>query len=357
MPDDIPSVTIHDGWLRVHFGGARGCADFHFRWLRHNCDLDRHPQTSERLVDSSELPEDLRITAARIDGDALLVTWAHDHRTSRYKLAWLDRHAYARDRLDRPPPSNVADLEIHRASGGIGEEIAATLVGLAAHGAAVVRRAEGATVAPEDETEAVIAAFAARGLRVVPTHFGRIEDLRTDNTTNENTDQLGYTDAAVDPHTDQPFLETPPRYQLLQAIRAADDGGESALVDAAAAAAYLTSLDAHAAELLRTVPVRFHRKQQAFERVVISPILTGEGDSFRVRYSYFTMAPHQVPFEQMEDWYRAYDRFARLVRDPHHQYRFLLRPGDYVLYDNRRMLHARTRFRGARWVRGIYFDL
>ena len=37
-------------------------------------------------------------------------------------------------------------------------------------------------------------------------------------------------------------------------------------------------------------------------------------------------------------------------------YRFLLNAGDYLLYDNHRMLHARTAFRGARWLRGIYFD-
>ena len=33
-----------------------------------------------------------------------------------------------------------------------------------------------------------------------------------------------------------------------------------------------------------------------------------------------------------------------------------LGPGDFVLYDNYRMLHARTAFRGARWFRGVYFD-
>ncbi len=45
---------------------------------------------------------------------------------------------------------------------------------------------------------------------MVETHFGRIEDLRTDNTTNQNTDQLGYTDAAINLHTDQPFIADPP---------------------------------------------------------------------------------------------------------------------------------------------------
>lgn len=45
---------------------------------------------------------------------------------------------------------------------------------------------------------------------MVETHFGRIEDLRTDNTTNKNNDQLGYTDAAINLHTDQPFIADPP---------------------------------------------------------------------------------------------------------------------------------------------------
>lgn len=36
--------------------------------------------------------------------------------------------------------------------------------------------------------------------------------------------------------------------------------------------------------------------------------------------------------------------------------RFLLRPGDFVLYDNHRMLHARTAFQGSRWLRGICFN-
>jgi gamma-butyrobetaine dioxygenase/trimethyllysine dioxygenase len=56
-------------------------------------------------------------------------------------------------------------------------------------------------------------------------------------------------------------------------------------------------------------------------------------------------------------WYRAHDRFARMTRDPRYMVRFALDPGDFVLYDNHRMLHARTGCRGARWMRGVYFDL
>lgn len=350
-------VDVHDGWLRVTFGDpGGGTADFHLRWLRHNCDVDRHPLTRERIACSSELPDQLGARSAAIEGDALVVTWAHDERTSRYALDWLREHAYARDRAIVPPPSaDPSRLEIALPGATLGELAARALARTNERGAAIVRRGPSAT-RPEDETESILEAFAATGLEVIGTHFGRIEDLRTDNTTNDNTDQLGYTDAAVDLHTDQPFLDRPPRWQLLQSIRAADHGGENDVVDAQAAARHLRSVDAEAYAILTGTPVVFHRRQAAFERTVVSPVLEEAGDAVRVRFSYFTMAPHRVPFERMESFYRAYDRFSRLVRDPRHRTRFTLAPGDFLLYDNRRMLHGRTAFRGARWLRGVYFD-
>lgn len=352
-----PGVQLGDGWLRVDLGDGQGHADFHLRWLRHNCDADRHPTTRERTVDSSELPDDLRVVSAAIEGAALRVRWAHDGRESVYALDWLASHAYAKGREEPPaPPSDVAAITVDGRGLDAAARASAALSLLHAHGIAVVRRDPADATPPEDETERIIDAVTARGVRVVHTHFGRIEDLRTDNTTNQNTDQLGYTDAPVDLHTDQPFIRSPPRWQLLQAIRRADEGGESYLVDAFAAARLLGAHDRRARELLSTVLVRFHRKQRSFESIVDAPIL-GEGPRGPiVRYSYFTMAPHRLPFEDMEEWYRAYDRFARLVRDPRHQYRFTLNAGDFLVYDNHRMLHARTSFRGARWLRGVYFD-
>jgi gamma-butyrobetaine dioxygenase/trimethyllysine dioxygenase len=347
----MTSVVVHDEFIRVVDNGRH--ADFHLRWLRHNCDADRHPVTRERLIDSAELPEQLAVREAAIDDGVLRVTWLHDNRTSRYPLAWLHRHAYAvnREAVARPP-SDVRLLELDGAPGpaAIAGEL---LAKVAQHGAALVRREHGS---PEAETEAWVDALAARGLRVIPTHFGRIEDLRTDNTTNANTDQLGYTDAAIGFHTDQPFLDEPPRYQLLQSIRAADRGGDSILADGEAAFRYLASLDVEAADLLRRTPVRFHRQQKEFEREVVSPIVTLRDGRVHVRSSYFTVAPYQLPFDRMTAWYRAHDQFVRILRDPRHHFAFRLRPGDVLVYDNHRMLHGRTAFAGSRWVRGVYFD-
>lgn len=363
LPAPGPRLEPRDEHLRVHFGdGSPAHADFHWFWLRHHCDGDRHPLTRERTLDASEVPLTIRPRSVALDAAAgqVLIDWDEPSgRRSAYDLAWLRAHAYAPDRVDvPPPPSDVARVTVDARGLAAPAVVEACLRCLRRDGAAVVRGFAGAPGrAPEDDTETLIEALAAAGLSVVGTHFGRIEDLRTDNTTNANTDQLGYTDAPVDLHTDQPFLDRPPRYQLLQCIRPAEAGGDNYLVDALAAARLLEAIDGPAFTRLTTIPVRFHRKQRAFERVVTSPILRLLGPGgFQVRYSYFTLAPFDRPFAEMEAWYRAYGRFARIVRDPRHQYRFRLGPGDFIIYDNHRMLHARTGFSGARWLRGVYFD-
>ncbi len=354
----MSAIVIVDRWLRVPIGD--GHVDVHHRWLRHQSPASRHPITGERTLCSSELADDVRPLQASIEGSSLRVRWSDDGHVAEYDLGWLAEHAYARDRVDvPPPPSDLARIELD-GSGDLGDLVRRAVARIDEQGAVLVRRPH---ARPEEETEAIVDAFAASAYRVVPTHFGRIEDLRTDNTTNANTDQLGYTDSAIDLHTDQPFLEKPPRLQLLHGIRSAERGGENMVADALAAARYLEATDARAVELLTTTPVTFHRKQKTFEKILHSPIVQLESvragqplEPFQVRASYFTLAPYRLPFAKMEEWYRAHDAFFRLVRDPRHQYRFALGPGDFLLYDNHRMLHGRTAFRGARWVRGVYFD-
>jgi alpha-ketoglutarate-dependent taurine dioxygenase len=348
-------LEVHDDWLRVSLGSGEH-ADFHFRWLRHNCDCDRHPLTHERTLCSSELPDDLRASEVSLADQTLFVRWFDGHE-SRYPIAWLREHAYAIDRPAVPPPlADVARVEFSAAGRSIAEIVALALDRVRQHGAAVVRRNAADPTQPEQATEPLIAAIEQLGLAVIPTHFGRIEDLRTDNTTNQNTDQLGYTDAPVDLHTDQPFLDQPPRYQVLQCIRPAVQGGANLLADALAVYRWLELDDPEAAELLATQPVRFDRRQRGFQRAIETPLVIREGERFMVRSSYFTLAPHRMPFARMRAFYRAHDRFVRLLRDPRHHVQVMLDAGDWLIYDNHRTLHARTGFSGARWLRGIYFD-
>ncbi len=332
-------ITIEDG---TSF-------EFHYLWLRHHCDSSRHPQTGERTLDPVEIDPAIEPVSALIEGEGenenLVLTWP-EGLTSRFLVSRLKDQPYAVNlkAVDIPPPDPA------RLTWNDAFSANAILRRVKNEGAVLVR-------GWGEDTEALIGLFEQANLKVRETHFGRIEDLKTDNTTNKNTDQLGYTNSAVDLHSDQTYLEDPPPYQLLQSIRTADSGGESLLTNGRALVDYIKATSRQDYELLTTVPVVFHRVQKNFEKKLSTPLVIEEPDGrVLIRLSYFTLAPFAYPFDLTRDWYRAYTRFTSLARGRHFQYRFLLQPGDFVLYDNLRMLHGRTAFSGPRWVRGIYFD-
>lgn len=242
--DTSASIDAHDTYARIFFGDGEH-ADFHWIWLRHQCPLERHPTTHERTLSPADVPSGVRAETALLKDDVLVIRWrgvGTDRPPSRYPLSWLREHTYSRGRIAPQTGAALAQVEVALdAHGQLPHDWHARV---SRHGVVVGRSGQRNEAGPAD-TERLIEQLEGDGLRVIGTHFGRIEDLRTDNSTNENTDH-GYTDAAIDLHTDQPFLETPPRYQLLHAIRAADAGGESLLADADAAARWLAANDAEA---------------------------------------------------------------------------------------------------------------
>ena len=357
--------------------------DFHWFWLYHNCSLWLHPVTKERIIDVPDIPLDIKPRRVELFGSSIRVVWPAQ-RVSDYPIPWLLENSYAMNHRSASPPANdVSLLEVdyelvHSQSTHPEREYARLLAERINKYGAVVVRNRGT------DTESIIRELLPSGDDVWVSHFGRIEDLRTNNTTNQNTDQLGYTDVGIAPHTDMPFVHNPPSMQLLHGIQKADVGGESYLVDARSAALFLKCINPWAFDMLSTINVKFHRKQKNFEAVTHYPLIQTYGDHvLQIRYSYFTMvclfrplfflhfflrlisffssssffkAPFRVPFEWMRLWYEAYNAFAKILQDEKYQFRFLLQPGDYVLYSNRTMVHAREAFSGPRWVRGAYFD-
>ena len=165
---------------------------------------------------------------------------------------------------------------------------------------------------------------------------------------------------AVELHTDQVFIKTPPTMQMLHCIQPAEQGGDSEFADGAAVGDFMRKHHPLEFHLLTTIPITFHRKQKQFESIVESPIIRVDPATQRVqqiRHSYFTMAPLKLPFHLTEAFYNAYVLFAQLCNSSLFCYRFSLKSGDFVVYDNYRMLHARTAFSGTRrHLRGIYVD-
>lgn len=336
-------------YLRIFFHDPNQFSNYHYFWLRHNCPCCVHPSTKERILCPSDVALDIRPREILRVPDGLCLVWDDGHRST-FSLLWLLAHAYALDEhIADVPTQSLSHIEVSYA------ECRDNLVAvcdryLDEKGAILVR---GCSL----DAEALIQCFTQKQFRLRDTHFGVVEDLRTDNTTNKNTDQLGYTNSAVRLHTDQPFIEAPPQFQLLQCVQTADEGGESVLADAQQVAYHLRDSDRASFEALTEIPVLFHRKQKHFESKIHAPILSFEQGGFRqVRSSYFTLAPQTHSFASMRQWYVAYQKFTGLIEDPEYHFQFLLQPQDFIFYDNFRMLHGRTAFTGPRWVKGVYFD-
>ncbi|KAJ2844713.1 hypothetical protein GGI22_006790, partial [Coemansia erecta] len=344
-------VILKPDWARITFpstepNGESEYADFHYFWLRHNCPClygCRHTVTKERLIDAAVIPLEIRPLRASVESNpednapAVVFVWepiltkddtgklvssaGEKEHVSIFPVQWLRENAYSlsRRRVHELPPHDAALVTIDYndyapEDGSLSDSNsikykAMLFEKLSKYGVAVIRNRG-------DNTEDIVYDFIDSSADVIPTHFGRIEHLRTGNTENANNDQLGYTNSAVRLHTDLCYSESVPGFQFLHCIRPADIGGDNYFVHAESAANYLkTEINSRAYELLTTVPVKFDRKQSKFQAHYTTPILrlsdkvdpkTNERRLEQVRYSYFTQgAQTTVPFSQLREWYEA----------------------------------------------------
>ena len=190
--------------------------------------------------------------------------------------------------------------------------------------------------------------------------FGRLFDVRVEPAPGN----LAYTSQAIRPHTDNPYRDPAPTVQLLHCLRAAGEGGDTGLVDGFAAAAELRTTDAESFGVLAKTPVSFGYVDKETELRASLPLiqLSPRGRVRGVRFNNRSMRPLQRPYAEVTAFYAAYRRWAELLARPERRLDLRLTPGDCLVFDNTRMLHARTAFSvGAgelrRHLQGCYADL
>ena len=155
---------------------------------------------------------------------------------------------------------------------------------------------------------------------------------------------------------------TPSPLQLLACLENSVLGGESAVVDGFAIAQYLQTSDRSAFDILARHPIRFaYEGSNDVSLTSKRPIfeLGPDGELLAVRFNNRSAAPFvDIPFDDLEEFYRAYRRFAECLDNPDFSVRFKLAAGEAFIVDNTRILHARTAFHGSgkRWLQGCYAD-
>jgi gamma-butyrobetaine dioxygenase len=174
------------------------------------------------------------------------------------------------------------------------------------------------------------------------TNYGELFDVRVV----ADPANLAFTSRAIAPHTDNPYRDPVPTLQLLHCLRDADVGGDTGLVDGFAAAAALRAADPAAFALLTSVPWPYHYCDHGTVLRASQPLITlsADGRITGVRLNNRSLGTLRLPQDRVEVAYAAYRTWAALLARPEFLLTLRLAPGDCLIFDNTRVLHARTAF-------------
>ncbi|GAA1404013.1 hypothetical protein GCM10009639_49530 [Kitasatospora putterlickiae] len=326
-------------------------------WLRDNCPCAecRDPRNGQKLFQITDLPQDLAIAArAELDGH-LEVLWSDGHR-SRYPSGWLAVEADGDGRTESDKRLWAAADFAHGVPEAHWEayladpaERAAVLAAVSRSGFAVLRGV------PVRERQVLEVAQTFGYVRA--TNYGELFDVRVEPDPNN----LAFTSAAIAPHTDNPYRDPVPTLQLLHCLENSATGGDSGLVDGFRAAALLREeAPEHFAALTRT-PVPFVFRDRVSELRADRPLIEVDplGRIREVRFNNRSIATLRGPAAELDAFYAAYRAFAAITLRPELRLDFRLDPGDCLIFDNTRLMHARTAFAqdGRRHLQGCYADV
>ena len=345
--------------LSIEWANGR-TSEFASVWLRDNCPSDRDRANGQRLVDIADLPAEPRIRTASIQADSVLVQWEGEPEATVFDLSWLARHAPGEPAYRGPELTNRLWLEgstleasrdfawssLAQARGNPAARLA-WLTHLLQDGIAFLREV------PREDS-GVLDAASLIG-RVAETNYGRVFDVRSV----PQPENLAYSDSGLGLHTDNPYREPVPGFQILHVKVASDEGGESLFADGFAIAEHLRATDPESFRLLTRTAVPFLYRSKDADLYAERPFiqLAVDGAVVAVHYNNRSIAPMRLPADRVEAFYASYRALARLLRDPRFQLKLHLSDGELVAFDNRRVLHGRTAFLSARYprhLRGCY---
>jgi gamma-butyrobetaine dioxygenase len=346
-------------------------------WLRDNCPCTgcMDSRSGQKFVDITDLPAGLAVAAAEEAGDCVAVTYAPDRHRSVFSRAWLAGHAL--DRYGDGDGRTEDDKELWLAAdldrGAARPEASwprylaepAERIG----SLAAVMRLGFVLLHDVPPAPGMVLQVAASFGYVRETNYGSLFDVRVEPA----PDNLAYTSREILPHTDNPYRDPVPTVQLLHCLRAAvkgdgeAGGGDTGLVDGFAAAAALRAEDRAAFDVITGTTVSFGYRDNGTELRASQPLiqLSPRGRVREVRFNNRSAQPLRLPYADVTAFYAAYQRWAELLGQPERRLNLRLAPGDCLIFDNTRMLHARTAFSmpagagasGGRHLQGCYADL
>lgn len=346
--------------VRLRWNGAT--ADLHPLWLRDRTSEPGaiEPTNWQRLFTPLDIPADLAVVSATVDGGLLVTDFSDGHR------AHLDLGTIVRDLGWAPDP------EAPPAPEPWAEPLAETpYVDWAGIGWSRAEADDAAVVGFLDmfyrfgyvvlrntpAEEGVVERVANRIGYISGQNHGWTFDVRFEP---DPTD-LAYTSIELLAHTDEPYRKDQPGIQLLHCIANEATGGDSTIVDGLAAAEALGDASPSWFAALTGIEVDFRYDMGTDTVVNTGHILEYDrhGRYRAMRLNTKLDVPLPRPGDDLDAWYAGRRWLSEWLNDPSHQATFRLEPGDVMFMDNHRALHGRTAFdptTGRRHLQGCYIE-
>jgi len=337
-------------------------SEYHYLWLRDNCHCSEciATLTREQVFEICDVPETIKPQEAYLsDDNRLVIKWDHADHISQYHPGWLFSHCYSdsalkakqwhakvwdKEKIHQELPTNTC-VNIMQSD----QHLLTWLKDLRDYGIALIKSVE-----REPNT---LIKVANRISFIRETNFGTIFNVQA----KADANSTAYTDLRLPLHTDLPTRELQPGLQFLHCLVNDAAGGESILVDGFKIAEHMREHYPEEFENLSSIPMAFYNKDKhsdyRFRGTVI--VLDEKKQVIEVRLANFLRGPIDVPGHQTIALYKAYRCFIRLTREERFQFFHRLNSGDLIVFDNRRVLHARNAFdlkTGSRHLQGCYVD-
>lgn len=338
--------------LRLRWADGRA-TERHVVWLRDGCTCDACVDgfSSQRHLNTADIPDDLAVRSAKVEHGDLAIVWDPDGHESRYAPQALAPRELPNGRSNlwgadlRARVPRASFTEVSRDD----RALARWLGDLRDLGVTVL----GDTPNADGQVERVAELYGYVHEGNDGRHFEVVSSSKPTN--------FAYTPKTLALHTDRPFVDPVPGVQLLHCLAQSAEGGENMLVDGFNVAEKLRRADAPAFATLARIRATFRNRYDQVDLMARHPViqLGHDGRVDAVHINDRAMRPVEAEGADVPAFYRAYRTFFALVRDPANQITVKLRPGDVLVFDNRRVLHGRAGYDAStshRHLQGCYTD-
>ncbi|OWB86131.1 oxidoreductase activity protein [[Candida] boidinii] len=268
------------------------------------------------------------------------------------------------------------------------------------------------------ENDKILTTLANRIGYIRETFYGKIFDVKAI----KNPNNIAYSNVELPLHMDLLYYESPPGLQFLYSINNTTKGGESIFVDSFLAAKKISEIDPQAYYALTNVPIPYHYENNNEFYYYSRPLIVEEenfqdyynsGNNHTIREVNYS-PPFQAPLEfgithpllelggaknnlidvlkndklkstasaaaaadnlisrttsaretgdyyLFKDFLRGLKLFEEIINNDENKFEFKLPENSCVVFNNRRVLHARKSFEfvnesDERWFKGCYID-